>query len=121
MAITKYLTLCLFLMSLNCSAQILDEPEISAVMYGSYDSLLSVTEGIRKIADKENNCLPGTAYVQMEIDTSGNVRQPKILKSVCPAADSIAMEIVRQLKFHPAWKNQTKVKSNKIITIPFQQ
>ncbi|MCA6075451.1 energy transducer TonB [Fulvivirga sedimenti] len=121
MTIIKYLSVCFCVISISCSAQTLDEPEISAVMYGSYDSLLSVTQAIRKIVEKENNCHPGKVYVQMEIDTSGNVRQPKIVRSLCPAADSIAMIIAKQLKFHPAWQNQTKVKSNKIITIPFQQ
>jgi TonB family protein len=66
------------------------------------------------------DCAAGKSIVSAQIDSLGKVNNVKIIKSLSKEADSIAIEIIKNLKFHPALKNMRKVNSNRVITIPFE-
>jgi hypothetical protein len=88
-------------------------------LIGGYDSLIE--------ANKSNLWLPkgcfeaGKSFVQFVIQKDGKITDAKTIKGLnqCPKADSIAVEIVKTVKYIPAkYKNEVVV-SQRVLPIPF--
>lgn len=63
--------------------------------------------------------IEGIVVVSMIIDTSGNVSEVKVVKSLHPALDSSAVTTVKQWKFSPARQDGTPVKTKMEIPVRF--
>jgi len=68
--------------------------------------------------------LKQTVYIQVYVDTCGNVVCPKIVKGNMNSTDTIALHIASSLKFHPAEKrikknSQATIKIIVAVVIPF--
>ncbi len=88
-------------------------------LIGGYDSLIE--------ANKSNLWLPegcseaGKSFIQFVIQKDGEVSDVKIIKGLnqCAKADSVAIEIMKTVKYIPAkYKNEVVV-SQKVLPIPF--
>lgn len=62
--------------------------------------------------------IQGTVYVQMSVDTAGNVSDVKILKSDHDILNEAAIQAARQWTFSPAMKDRKKLAI--VLTIPFR-
>ncbi|MEM6737768.1 MAG: TonB family protein [Bacteroidota bacterium] len=92
------------------------DPETPPILFGSVDSLKQV---IRNLTTLTKDLDIGKVFVQFEVDTLGRVRNPNVIKGLGFEADSIALNIVRTLKFHPAEYNNKKIEVKRVFPIEF--
>ncbi len=105
----KIFTLILLsLISIKINAQIDEEDCISGIFVermptykGGDEALIKYlkTTAIIPYSIKDKN-IQGRIFVDFKIDTAGNVNDVKILKSLYPELDSIALKIIREM---PSW------------------
>lgn len=63
----------------------------------------------------------GTVYVQLTINTEGDVKNPKISQGVSPELDAAAMQFIMGMpKWTPAQRNGSNIDSEVIIPITFE-
>lgn len=89
----------------------------NAVLKGGTDSLYRVIkyETILPIDCKQS----GKVFIDYVITKSGEVREVSVAKGLCPVADSIAVNIVKRLKYIPAKSQGKSVAARKSIPIYF--
>lgn len=64
---------------------------------------------------------PGTVRVVFEVDQSGRVQDPKVLKSSDPVFERPALAAVKQWKFEPGRRNGEPVRFRMLVPITFSE
>lgn len=91
--------------------------ESNVQLKGGYDSLYK--------AIKHKTILPnlcgqsGRVFVDFVITELGDTKRASIAKGLCPTADSIALDIVKNLKYIPAKRNGISVAIKQSLPIYF--
>ncbi|MGZ5280873.1 MAG: energy transducer TonB [Bacteroidia bacterium] len=68
-----------------------------------------------------SNCIEGSVYIQIIVDTHGYVRDPLIRKSICKAFDEEALRLISIMpKWIPATQNGKVVNMKVLVPIPFK-
>lgn len=115
-------TLLLLLILQSCLAQdkkaVLEDPEISPQIYGSYDSLATA---IRDKTIVPNDCKAGKVFVKFLVDINGQVKDPVIAKGLCDKANETALDIVKTIKFIPGKQKDKPIESQRVIPITFRK
>lgn len=107
--------LSLFLVS-ECKSQNISN---NAILRGSIDSLYRAinSETILPIECKQS----GKVFIDYLITESGEIHDVSVAKGLCPVADSIAINIVKRLKYIPAKSQGKPVPARKSIPIYFKR
>ena len=85
---------------------------------GDYQKILA--ENIKYPAFERENNIEGRVIVQFEVDTSGNIKDIKVIKGVSKYIDQEAMRVVSLLdKWEPGTLNNKKVRMRLTIPINF--
>jgi TonB family protein len=80
-----------------------------------------IAEHIKYPSDAHDNGIEGTVYVQLLIDKSGSVRDPKIIKPVFPSLDKEAIRVVQSFpRWEPGKQNGAKVNVQLFLPIKFK-
>jgi len=106
---------------MSCSAQNKDSRYDSPPsIVGGFDSLINVTLEKRKITRKcqTERC---NVYVQFKVSETGEISDVKVIKGQNAEADSMALEIVRDLNMRPGILKGKHIKYDRIIGIPFEK
>jgi protein TonB len=95
------------------------DPEEEAEFPGDLAEFIS--KNINKtMLDTSENCFCTVVYVNIEIDKSGCIQNPRIRK---PCSSKMEMEVLRIIRLMPKWKparlNGKPIKSQIIIPIRF--
>ncbi|KAA3438302.1 energy transducer TonB [Rufibacter hautae] len=98
--------------TLICIFPIEQQPEYK---HGGLPSMLTFIQ--RNLRYKE--CAEGTVVVQFVIDSTGQVREPILLKSLTKETDAEAMRVVQLLEFTPGMHNGRKMPIRYVIPIRF--
>lgn len=99
-----------------CSSQ--NYPYSQAELIGGYDSLY---KKLKTDHARLTSCgTKGRVYVTFEVMGNGTIKNCRVVKGICPKADSIAVNIVRTLAYTPAQKNGVPIESTRTIFIPFE-
>ena len=110
------MTLCLVFN--NCQSQDIKHFSQDAKLIGGIDSLY---KAIKYETTLKGNCKShGKVYIDYMISESGAVDKVILAKGLCPIADSIALSIVKRLKYIPAQKNGAPIVARKSIPIYFK-
>jgi TonB family protein len=85
---------------------------------GDYQKILA--ENVKYPAFERENNIEGRVIVQFEVDTSGNIRDIKVVKGVSKYIDQEAIRVVSLLdKWEPGTLNNKKVRMRLTIPINF--
>ncbi len=112
-------SLILITFSVQCSAQNQDNKyDRNPILIGGYDSLINVTENRRLM----NGCASSRdkVFVQFLVSKEGKLSAVEVIKGLCPEQDSVALEIVKSLRFKPGLEKGKPVEFKRVIGIPFK-
>ena len=104
----------------NDSLQIQSDSLVTQPIFlgGDYQKILA--ENVKYPAFERENNISGRVIVQFEVDTSGNIRDIKVIKGVSKNIDQEAKRVVSLLdKWEPGTLNNQKVRMRLTIPINF--
>ena len=104
----------------NDSLQIQSDSLVTQPVFlgGDYQKILA--ENVKYPAFERENNISGRVIVQFEVDTSGNIRDIKVIKGVSKNIDQEAKRVVSLLdKWEPGILNNQKVRMRLTIPINF--
>ncbi len=104
----------------NDSLQIQSDSQVTQPIFlgGDYQKILA--ENVKYPAFERENNISGRVVVQFEVDTSGNIRDIKVIKGVSKNIDQEAMRVVSLLdKWEPGTLNNKKMRMRLTIPINF--
>ena len=93
--------------------------EIPDQMYGSMDSLMVKVANQLILPSSCNQ--EGLVFVEFLLKKNGDTEKFRVIRGLCHYADSVVVQIVKELKFSPRKINNKAVDSKKIFSIPFKK
>lgn len=115
----KFLPLLILAIFSNCTAQDNTGYTKDAVLIGGLDSLLRAS-AIETSKRKECN-LFGRVHIDYVVTELGSTSKIKVAKGLCAEADSIAIGIVKRMKYIPASRNGMPIRVGKSMPIYFKK
>ncbi|MEM6737770.1 MAG: energy transducer TonB [Bacteroidota bacterium] len=114
-----FILLLTFFVQQTCTGQ--SDPyidyETAPQLYGGYDSLYKVIKPLTTI--KSNCANEGRVFVTFLLSKEAKISEVKVAKGLCPKEDSIAIEIVRSLRYIPAKYKGEPIETMRSIPIYF--
>lgn len=114
----RYLFFIICVLPFSCTAQenkTYSDPYKKVEIIGGLDSLRNSLKELPSL--KECDTQGSKSFIRVLVNELGVVDSLEVIKSSCPEADSIAIRIVRDLKFRAASYNGKPQKSFYIIPI----
>ncbi len=93
--------------------------EIPAQMHGSMDSLLVTVSDKLVLPNSCNEA--GNVAVEFILKADGTKENIRVIRGICGYADSVAIQITKDLGFTPLRIKNVATDSKKILTIPFRK
>jgi len=89
---------------------------------GGFSALLKfLHDNVQYPVEAQNKKMTGTVFIQFDVSESGEINNPKILRSVCNSLDNEAIRIVYKMPlWSPAIKDGNPVNSSFCLPIKFQ-
>ena len=118
---TLFLLISFFLIANLARCQEASNYSQTAFIQTNLDSLYDINASKLKL---DGNCpIEGKSYVKHIVSKNGEVKNLEIIKGLqnCPIADSIAIELVKLVKYIPAIKQGEKTEVVKVIAVPFHK
>lgn len=93
--------------------------EEPAKLITNFDSLINENRHMLSLSEKCDK--KGKSYISLVIEANGDIDSLKVMKGLagCAIADSIAISLVKQLKFEPAKYKGKSIRSLRVVPIPF--
>ncbi|MEM6737769.1 MAG: TonB family protein [Bacteroidota bacterium] len=93
--------------------------EKNAKLIGGYDNLF---KSISRETFLPKNCdVDGRVFVRFTISEDGSTNDVSLAKGLCPEADSIALVIVKRLKYSPSEKGGKAIAIKQLLRVPFKK
>ena len=115
--ISILLTLLLFSECRSQESFVCRSQESFVELKGGYDSLYKAIKHETLLPDSCGQT--GKVFVDFVISELGNTKEASVVKGICPTADSIALNIVKRLKYTPAKRNGLPISVKQFLPIYF--